>query len=127
MKRAYVTLITVIVLIPFLTLQGVLIIKSSINMLKASKIYSIKNDILVNKNNCFEEGLKYVKANPDFNGTKSIPMEESTCDVTVQELRIDPELGVIKSVRVEIIQDEYSKTFLRNVAVTGKNIDIIKE
>jgi hypothetical protein len=122
----YITLVTVIILIPFLLLQGTLIVKSSIDMIKASKIFSTRNGILVERNNCFEEALKYIRNNPEFTGDKSFYVGIASCDVAVTNMGEDPELGSLKNIDLIVTTDEFTAKFNRNIAVNGKNISILK-
>lgn len=122
----YITLVTVIILIPFLLLQGITVVKSSIDMIKASKIFSVRNGILIEKNNCFEETLKFIKNNSEYIGEKTFNINDSTCTATISDTGIDPELGTLKNIFIEVTKDDYTVEFSRIIAVSGKNISVIK-
>ena len=84
--RGYVTLIVVLVFIPFLLVQGINLVDMSIDVVHVSSNSVASNRQYIDEQTCWEEILYFFRNNNGMSYEKSIDFSYTTCDFNVQEI-----------------------------------------
>ncbi len=84
--KGYVTLIVVIMFIPFLLMQAINLVNMSIDIVHISVNSVASNKQYIDEQTCWEEVLYFFRNNTDILGAKSINLEHTSCDFFVEEL-----------------------------------------
>jgi hypothetical protein len=87
--KGYITLVVVIILVPFLLLQGINLVNNSIDIVHISKNSIFTNKKYINDQTCWEEILRFVKKNEEIIGSRTIGTPEIACEFTIQEIEDD--------------------------------------
>jgi hypothetical protein len=83
MKKANISLTTVIVVGAVLFLIGATLMVSTLDLLSATKGFAGMQISQVNARSCLEESLAKIKTNPAYTGTNSVTLATGTCSFSI--------------------------------------------
>jgi hypothetical protein len=84
--KGYITLVVVIILTPFLLLQGINLVNTSIDILKISTSTTTRNKQYTQEQSCWEEILYFLKNNEELLGNREIKTPEIICKFNVSKI-----------------------------------------
>jgi hypothetical protein len=84
--KGYVTLVVVIMFVPFLLMQGINLVHMSIDIVHISSNSVSSNKQYIDEQTCWEEILYFFRNNSNILGAKSINLQNTSCDFFVEEL-----------------------------------------
>jgi hypothetical protein len=102
--KAYITLVVVILLVPFLLLQGINLVNISIDIINVSSSSIISNKRNINEHTCWEEILYHIRHNQEFLGHKLITTSEINCDFNIEAIATNEYKVSLESIK----EDSYS-------------------
>ena len=108
--KGYITLVVVIILVPFLLLQGINLVNNSIDIVNVSKNSILTNKQYIYEQTCWEEILYFVKNNDTLPSTLSLLTPNITCEFDVEAI------GETKfKITLETIKDDYFSSTTRYI------------
>lgn len=84
--KGYITLVVVILLVPFLLLQGINLIHISIDIVNVAKNSVNHNSQYIQEQSCWEEILYFFRKNDEIVGELELQIPEITCKFLVEDL-----------------------------------------
>jgi hypothetical protein len=118
--KGYITLVVIILLVPFLLLQGINLVNTSIDIVHISSSSISRNRQHINEQTCWEEILYYFKNNGDILGQKIITTSEIHCVFLVEEIDIDK-----YKISLNSQKDNFHSFSQRYVLYDNNNLDFI--
>ena len=87
--KGYITLVIVILFVPFLLLQGINLVNSSVDIFHISTNSITSNKQYIDEQSCWEEIMHFFKKNTEIIGSREINTPTITCVFFVQDLGAD--------------------------------------
>ncbi len=84
--KGYITLVVVILLVPFLLLQGINLIHISIDIVNVAKNSVNYNSQYIQEQSCWEEVLYFFRKNDQIIGEVELQIPEITCRFSIENL-----------------------------------------
>ncbi len=84
--RGYITLVVVLIFIPFLLIQGINLLYMSIDIVHISGNSIASNRQYIDEQTCWEEVLYSLKNSSEIPSEKSIDSSDTHCNFVVQEI-----------------------------------------
>lgn len=118
--KAYITLVVVILLVPFLLLQGINLVNTSIDIVHVSTSSIFNNKKYIYEQTCWEEVLYFLRNNDELIGEQVIQTPDLECNFTIEEIQ-EEKFKII----LETLKEDYYSTTTKFVSYDQENLQYI--